>query len=295
MKRNLEDKVFSIISGICLIILCIVTIYPFLHVLAISLNNASDSAIGGIYIWPRKLSLDSYYTVFNYANLTNAFLVSVLRTVIGTVLAVFCTSMLAYALTKKYLIGYKYIYGMFIFTMFIGAGLIPTFMLYKTIHIFNTFWVYLLPGLVGTFNMILFRTFFMQLPSSMEESAFIDGANEFQIFIKIILPLSTPILATIGLFISVGQWNGWQDTLYFTSNPNLETLQFLLMKIIRQAEASQMVDAARASLARKGIISITPESIKMTITIVATVPILCVYPFLQRYFVKGMMIGAVKG
>lgn len=295
MRKRWEGRVFPILLTVGMILFCITTIYPFLHVLALSLNHAADAELGGITIWPRRWSLDSYITVFGYDTIYKAFTMSVLRTVVGTVSSLLCTTMLAYSLTKKQLLGYKYIYGLFIVTMFVGGGLIPTFMLYRSLGIFNSFWVYVLPGLVNAFNMILFRTFFMQLPQSLEESAIIDGANELQIYIRIILPLSAPILATIGLFIAVEHWNAWHDTLYFTSNPDLETLQFTLMKIIRQAEATRVVKAAKMAMRRKGAVSITPRSVRMAITMVATVPILCVYPFLQKYFVKGILLGAIKG
>jgi putative aldouronate transport system permease protein len=203
--------------------------------------------------------------------------------------------MVAYAMTKKQLVGYRYIYRFFVVSMFISGGIIPVFLLYQWLHLYDSFWVYILPGMFNVYYMILMRTFILQLPHEIEESALIDGANEIVIFWRIIIPLSGPILATIGLFVAVSQWNSWQDTLFFTGNPNLETLQYVLMKVLRQAEASAITRQARQSLARQRTISITPESVKMAITIVSTFPILCVYPFIQKYFVKGMMIGAIKG
>jgi putative aldouronate transport system permease protein len=272
------------------------TVYPFLHVLAISLNEARDSAAGSIGILPRKLSFDSYVTVFRYNNIFSAFLVSASRTVIGALLSIFFTAMTAYAMTKKDLLGYKIIYRFFVVSMFISAGTIPVFLLYQWVGLYNTFWVYIIPGSFSVYYMILMRTFILQLPREMEESALMDGANEVIVFWRIIIPLSGPILATIGLFVAVGQWNSWQDTLFFTNKPELETLQYILMKVLRQAEAATITRQARMSLSRlQRTISITPESVKMAITIVSTFPILCVYPFIQKYFVKGMMIGAVKG
>ena len=295
MKKSLGDKIFNIANVIIMLIVLVVTLYPFLHILAISMNDAHDSMAGGIGIWPRIFSIDSYITVFGYPGLRRAFLVSVARTVIGTVCALLFTSIAAYAMTKKDLIGYKAIYTFFVVSMFLGAGLIPTFLLYQWIGIYNTFLVYILPGMFSVYNMILFRTFNMQLPRELEESAYIDGANEIQVFFRIIIPLSKPILATIGLFVAVGQWNSWHDTLFFTTKPELETMQYVLMKVIRQAEAATMVSKAKMHMMARRKINITPESIKMAITVVATVPILCVYPFIQKYFVKGIMIGAVKG
>ena len=206
------------------------------------------------------------------------------------------TTLAGYVMTKTQLKGYRVFYMFFVVSMFVSGGLVPTFLLYKQLGIQNTFWVYILPGAFSTYYMILFRTYIIQLPKGLVESATIDGAGEFTIFRKIVFPLSTPILATIGLFVAVNQWNAWQDTLYYTSNPDLETLQYVLMKVLRQAEATQIAKQARSAMARTlGTTTITPDSIKMAITIVATVPILCVYPFLQKFFVKGMVLGAVKG
>lgn len=295
MRKSAGDHTFDVLNAVFLFVFAISTLYPFVYVFAISFNDAMDSMSGGIYFFPRKWSFDSYRLIFQHEDLVHSFLVSTSRTVIGAISSVAVTAMLGYVFTKKEMPGYKVFYTMSIISMFLGGGLIPTFMLYRWVHVYNTFWVYIVPGLIGIFNMILFRTYFMQLPSSLEESAFIDGANEMQCFTRIILPLSTPILATIGLFVAVGHWNSWTDTLFFTANPNLETLQFVLMKIIRQSEAAQIINAQKAKLLRMRVIVVTPESIKMAITVVATVPILCVYPFLQKYFVKGVMIGALKG
>ncbi len=295
MKEKSGDRIFNIINNTVFIVMAIITLYPFIYVLAISLNDSMDTMAGGIYFLPRKWSLDSYYVIFRHNSLLYAFFMSVLRTFTGTVLCVVSTAMLGYALTKKYLVGYKFFYMLFIVSMFLNGGLIPNYMLFKNIHIYNSFAVYILPGLIGVFYMIIFRTNFMQIPGSMLESAYIDGANEFQVFIRIVMPLSVPILATVGLFSAVQQWNSWTDTLYFTSSPKLETLQFVLMKILRQSEAAQMVNSAQMDmLRRKRMVNISPESVKMAITIVATLPILFVYPFVQKYFIKGMMIGAVK-
>jgi putative aldouronate transport system permease protein len=296
MRKSAGEKIFDIINVCIMTGIVAATVYPFLHVAAISLNEARDSAAGGIGILPRKLSFDSYVTVFRYNNIFNAFLVSATRTITGALLTIFFTAMTAYTMTKKHLVGYKIIYRFFVASMFISAGTIPVFLLYRWLGLYNTFWVYIIPGLFNVYYMILMRTFILQLPREMEESALMDGANEAVIFWRIIIPLSGPILATIGLFVAVGQWNSWQDTLFFTNNPDLETLQYILMKVLRQAEAAAITRQARMSLSRlQRTISITTESVKMAITIVSTFPILCVYPFIQKYFVKGMMIGAVKG
>jgi putative aldouronate transport system permease protein len=296
IRKSTGERVFDIVNCCIMLLIVTVTVYPFLHVTAISLNEARDSAAGGIGIFPRKLSFDSYITVFRYNNIVNAFLISAARTIIGTLLTVFFTAMVAYSMSKRTLIAYRIIYRFFVVSMFISAGTIPVFLLYQWLGLYNTFWVYIIPGLFNVYYMILMRTFILQLPREVEESALMDGANELVIFWRIIIPLSGPILATIGLFVAVGQWNSWQDTLFFTNKPELETLQYILMKVLRQAEAASITRQARMSLSRmQRTISITPESVKMAITVVSTFPILCVYPFIQKYFVKGMMIGAIKG
>ncbi|MDR1638591.1 MAG: carbohydrate ABC transporter permease [Clostridiales bacterium] len=295
IRKRPAEWAFDIANLLLMTLVIVATLFPFLHIAAVSLNEARDAAAGGIGIFPRVWSFDSYITVFKYNDIFDAFLVSAARTVAGTALSLFFTSMVAYSMTKKELIGYKHIYRFYVISMFIAGGTIPTFFIYQWLHIYNTFWVYVLPGMFSVYNMILMRTFILQLPKELEESALLDGANEIRIFLRLILPLSKPILATIGLFVAVSQWNSWQDTLFFTNNPDLETLQYVLMKVMRQTEATAMTKRARMSMSQMRTISITPESVKMAITIVSTVPILCVYPFVQRYFVKGMMIGAVKG
>ena len=295
IRKSPGERFFDAANVLAMLVIMAITLYPFLHILAVSLNEALDSAAGGIGVWPRKFSIDSYETVFRYHGISAAFLVSVVRTALGTFGGLLLTSIVAYAMTKKELIGYRFAYRFFVISMFINGGLIPTFFLYQKLGLYNTFWVYILPGLFGMYHMILMRTFIQQLPGELEESALLDGAHEFTIFFRIILPLSTPILATIGLFIAVTQWNAWQDTLFYTTNPDLETLQYVLMKVLRQSEANSMARKMRQSMSQVRAFSITPESVKMAITIVSTLPILCVYPFIQKYFVKGMMVGAVKG
>lgn len=295
MKKTREDFALSAVIAVVMTVVVVLTLYPFLNILAISLNDARDATAGGISLWPRKFSLDSYRTVFGYENLYRALGVSVLRTVIGSFLTLAVTSMCAYALTKKNLVGYRFFYLFFVTSMFISGGLIPTFLLYQQLGIYNTFWVYILPGAFSAYYMILFRTYIIQLPKGLEEAAFLDGAGEWAVYFRIVLPMSTPMLATVGLFVAVAQWSAWQDTLYYVTNPNLESLKFVLMKVLRQAEATAIAKQAKSTMMRQmRTVNITPDSIKMAITIVATLPILLVYPFLQKYFVKGMVLGAVK-
>ena len=295
--KSRGDITFNIVAGAIMVLVAFVMLYPFLNVLAISLNDAYDSAAGGITIFPRKFSLASFASVFQYDNLLNSFLVSVARTIATTALSLVITAAAGFALTKTKMPGYKPIYYFFVISMFLPVLLMPTFILYRDLGLYNNFLVYILPGLVWTYNIILFRTYIIQLPDGLLEAASIDGASDLQIFFKIVLPLSKPILATIGLFVAVREWNAWQDTLYYVTNEKLYTLQYVLQQVIKQAEATAIAAASSegSSLARNLGSTVTPNSIRMAITIVATLPIVCVYPFLQKYFVKGTMIGAVKG
>ena len=292
-RKTIGERIFDWGNVLLMLAVLTITLYPFLHILAISFNEARDAAAGGIGIWPRVFSMDSYETVLGFPNIFNAMTVSVMRTLIGTLLSLIVSSAAAFALMDKDMRGYGGIYKFFVISMFISSGLIPTFILYMNLGLYDSFLVYILPACFSVFNMILFRTYMMQLPHELSESALIDGAGDFRIYAQIIMPLCLPIIATLALFVAVNQWNSWRDTLFFTKSESLETLQFVMMKIIRQAEATTMVKRARTTL--RPTISVTPESIKMAITIIATLPILMVYPFVQRFFVKGMVIGAVKG
>ncbi len=291
MRRKITT--FDIILAVLMVIIAIVTVYPFLNVLAISLNDATDTVKGGIHILPREFTLQNYKEIFEGSSkLPQGLLISILRTVIGTFTGVLASAMVAYTLSRREFVFNKAITIIFVLTMYIGGGLIPEYMVVKGLGLVNNFAVYILPGLIGTFNVIVIRSFIDGLPPALNESAMIDGANDFIIFTKIVLPLCLPVIATVALFIAVGQWNSWFDTyLYARSSDGLTTLQYELMKVMGNATGSAKVDPNNPVL-QAG--SINPESIKMAITMVATVPILLVYPFVQKYFVTGMTLGAVK-
>jgi len=271
-----------------------VTLYPFLNILAKSLNDPIDTVKGGIHIWPRAFTFGNYISLFEGgSNLPTAFKISVLRTLIGTITGVFCCAMFAFPLSRSDFIFRKHFTLILVITMYIGGGLIPDFLLIRKLGLINSFWVYIIPWLINAFNVIVIRAYMDTIPPSLQESARIDGANDIGIFFRIIMPLCKPVLATIALFIAVGQWNSWFDTyLYARGSSNLSTLQFELMKVLDSASAmGSQVDIHSQGLreARRN-----PEALKMAITIIATVPILLVYPFLQKYFVSGITLGAVK-
>ncbi|WP_338787082.1 carbohydrate ABC transporter permease [Metabacillus sp. FJAT-53654] len=296
IKLTKKDRMFDILNYSFLTIIMIVTLYPFLNVLVISLNDSTDTVRGGIYIWPREFTLNNYLEIMKYDNLVTGFVNSVLRTVIGTVLGVFAQAMIAFTLSRADFQGRKFISTFLVLTMYFSGGLIPGYMLIRDLGMMNSFWVYILPGLVSAFNIIIIRSFMDGLPFSLQESAKMDGANDFTIFYRIILPLCKPVLATIALFVAVGQWNSWFDTyLYNSLNENLTTLQYELMKILDNTSMGGNVNANQMRPnAEQQANMVSPESIKMAITMVTVIPIMLVYPFVQRFFIQGMTLGAVK-
>jgi len=300
MRTNVSNIVFDIIIYIVLAFVVISTVYPFWNTIAISLNDGLDSLKGGIKFFPRKFTWKNYQDLFVTPRIFQAGIISITRTVIQTILSVFCTTMLAYALSRKEFVIRKPLTTILVISMYVNAGLIPGYMLIKNLHLLGKYSVYIIPCLVDIFNFILVRTYINGLPDSFVESARIDGANEFKIFIRIIFPLIVPSVAMVSLFTAVGAWNSWFDTyLYCSNKPRLHSLQYVLMSFLQQsqnqsssaADANSMAVAAGAgSTASKS----TPISIRSSITIVATLPILVVYPFVQKYFVVGMTIGGVK-
>jgi putative aldouronate transport system permease protein len=292
--KSSGDIVFTGFVYAFLFLVFIATFYPFWNILVLSLNSAEDTIRGGVYFWPRVFSLTSYVQILGDQEIINGVKVTLARTLIGTPLAVLVISLLSYPLSKRDLVGGKFITLFFIFTMYFGGGLIPYYMILKSLHLIDTFWVYIAPGLMNVFFMILVRTFIQQLPGELDESAKMDGANDLQIFVKIVLPLTTPVLATIGLFTAIGHWNSWFDSYVFTYKPELKTLQAVLVKILNQYQTSSMVSDAQQMADSAKRLAVSSDSIRMAATIVATLPIVIVYPFLQKYFVKGMTVGAVK-
>lgn len=290
--RNTGDKIFDIFVYVFMVIVAIVTLYPFLNVLAISFNDSVDTVRGGLTIYPREFTLKNYETIFGFDGLLVGFKNSVLRTVIGTAIGVLSASMMAYTLSRPDFQARRWMSVAFALTMYFSGGLIPGFLLMKNLGLIGTFSVYIIPALLSVWNVFVVRSYIDGLPYALQESAKIDGANDWTIFWKIILPLCQPVLATIALFIAVGHWNSWFDTYLFNNrSPENTTLQYELMKVLLSTQTGSNY---RDPNAQQAIASVSPESIKMAITIVVTVPILMVYPFLQKYFVKGMTLGAVK-
>ncbi len=291
-------SIFSVFNYLFLAIFAFTTLYPFIYILAYSLSDGVEAMNYPIYFLPRGFTFENYIQIFKDSTFLNAYVITILRTVIGTILHVVLSALFAYALTRKNLPG-KTFFTFFIFIPSIfSGGMIPNFILYRELGLINNFWVFVFPFLFSFFHIIIMRTFFQQLPSSLEESAQIDGASNFRVFVSIILPLSMPVLATIALFQGVFHWNDWFTGTYFVTEESLRPVQTLLNELLTESEA--LANAAqRASqtgtTVSTGMISVTPESLRMATLIVATLPIICVYPFLQKYFVKGVMVGSIKG
>ncbi|QMV43342.1 carbohydrate ABC transporter permease [Cohnella cholangitidis] len=293
---SLGDKIFDICNYTFLTLLMIVTLYPFINTLAVSLNSAADSIKGGIYLLPREFTWENYRQLFKDSEIFNATLISILRTVIGTIVTVFCSAMVAYTLSRQEYVLRKFVTLAFIITLYVNGGLIPIYLLIRDLGLINSFWVYIWPGIIGVFNLIVIRSFIEQLPESLIESARIDGAGDFRSFISIVMPLCLPVLATVALFTAVYQWNSWFDVyLYNSSNIDLSTLQYELQKKLQNSSVALSAESAFAISSSSSSITVTPLSIRATMTIVASVPMIIVYPFLQKYFVKGLTVGGVKG
>lgn len=292
---KLEDIIIDFVVYTSLISLVVITLYPFINILAISFNDSIDAIRGGIYLWPRVPTLANYKVIFGNEDIFMATLVSVARAVSGSILSVISCFVVAYVISRKEFVLRGFVTKAFVITMYVNGGLIPVFFLMRTLHLTNNFLVYILPGMVNAFYILVIRSYMDTIPDSIVESGRIDGASEVRIMFSIMLPLTIPVLATIVLFVAVWQWNSWFDTMiYCSSDQNLSTLQYELQKVLQSNQ--QMQSTANYSLSVSGGGKrVTPNSLRAAMTIIATVPILFAYPFLQKYFVKGLTLGGVKG
>lgn len=305
IKKTTGDYIIDFIIYAFIIFLIVMVMYPFINSLAISLNNADDTVRGGIGLWPRIFTIDSYRAIFSKQEIYQAYFITVSRTVIGTISALFCTSIIAFGMAHKALVGRRFYTIVCIIPMYFGGGLIPYYFLIKSLGLPNTFWVYIIPNLIGLFNIILMRTFFQEIPEALEESARIDGANYLTVFFRIIVPVSTPIIATIALFIGVFHWNAWFDaTIFVTTRTDLKPMQNILISIVNEASYAERLAAltggtgggigsAAGNVARGRPTNV--RSVTMATMIITIIPIVMVYPFLQRFFIKGVMVGSIKG
>ena len=288
-RNNIWDDLI-IAFVVLMMVLCV---YPFWYVLIGSFSNGADYMRGGVYLLPRKWSLENYIVTLADSRLYTGFRVTILRTVICTVTNVLFTAVVAYGMSRNDLPFRKTIYMINMFTMFFGGGLIPFYMLLKQLKLINTFWVYVIPGLYSVYNMLICSSYFRSLPEELHESATLDGASEFRIFGQLYMPLSTPVLATIALWVAVGHWNDFYSSMVYTTSPDLQTLQLYLYKMIKTSEFVSSADMG--GLPSEIQQNVTATTVRYATIIIYTVPILCLYPFIQKFLTKGIMIGAIKG
>ena len=292
-KKTAADIIFVTCNTLFMLAFVIVTLYPVLNTLALSFNDGIDAVRGGIHLIPRKFTLQNYRTVFSKQNMITGAVVTVLRTILGTGLALASNALLAFIVSRKNFLFRSQLSLFWVITMYVNGGMIPVFLLYKNLHLTGTFWVYVVPGAVSAFNMLVLRTYMQGLPDSLEESAQLDGAGYFTIFVKIISPLCKPVYATVALFVAVYQWNSWFDAmLYNRMKSQYTTLQYELMNLLNSVmQQSGSADGAKNVASASAV---TPITVRAAATIITMLPIVCLYPFLQRYFVAGLTIGGVK-
>ena len=290
--KSLRYKIFTVFNTLFLLLVMVACAYPFINTLAIALNDSTDSLKGGLTFFPRVFTLDNFKFVLGQASIQKAFVVTVARGIIVTALTVILQFAGAYALSKQDLPGRKFLFRYFMIPMFLTAGIIPKYILYGTIGIMNTFWVYILPNLFSFYYLVVIRANIKSIPESLFESARLDGAGETRILFKIVIPLSLPVLATIALWTSVSIWSDWATTLYFAStNEALYTLQYYIRLFMIQSQIiSEMIQRGIIN----GGVRVTPVALQAAQVMITTIPIVCVYPFVQKYFIKGVITGSIK-
>lgn len=293
IRVSLSERILQIVIYIVVTIFVILCVYPFYYLIIYSLSDPTLAA-KGIYLLPKGFTFSIYQRIFEKTNFGHAFLISASRTVINTGLCIRGSSLFAYLVTKEDMIGRKFVYRFVVITMYIGAGLIPYYITMKAYHLKDTYFLYIIPGIINAFYVILIKTFIEQIPPSLEESAEMDGAGFLRTYASIIMPLSKPIIATVAVYAAVGAWNSWQDNYLLVQNPKLQTVQLILYNCINDAQ--RIADSMKnGAIMAPGTVTMSAESLRMATTVVAVLPVMLVYPFLQKYFVKGVMLGAVKG
>ena len=291
VREPIRDKIFFAFTVIFLAVFVIITLYPVVNTVALSFNDGIDAVRGGIYLWPRKFSMKNYKTVLDMQNIWVGAKITILRTVIATLTSLFANAVLAFIVSRKRFLFKSQLSLFWVITMYVNAGMIPIFLLYKNLGLTGTFHVYWIPGMISAFNMLVMRTYMEGIPDSLEESAQLDGAGYGTIFKDIVSPLGKPVYATVALFIAVWQWNSWFDAmLYNRMKTEYTTLQYELMKLL----SSVMQQSGSAENAKNGAATITPITIRAAATVATMLPIIMLYPFLQRYFVTGLTLGSVK-
>lgn len=292
IKNSTSHKAFSIINYILLGVLAFTMIYPMFYIVILSFNEGNDALKGGIWLWPREFTLDNYIQVFANSQLVGAFVVSIVRTVVGTIVSVFFIALMAYALARKELPGRKFFNKFFFFTTIFAAGLIPTICLFRDLDLLDNPLVYILPAVFSFYNMLIIRTSFEGVPVGLREAAQMEGVSEFKIFWKIYLPLAKPALATVALFTAVFHWNDWFAGSYYISSDWLKPAATILQEMLEEALGSLNNNATNSGTG--GDVTVTAQTLQMAFVVVITFPIMVVYPFLQKHFTKGALVGSIK-
>ncbi|WP_434751420.1 carbohydrate ABC transporter permease [Paenibacillus amylolyticus] len=290
MSENNANRIFNTVNVILIVIAMVLCLAPFIHIIAISLSSNRAIGSGEVSFFPKELSWEAYGKVFGDGSMIRSLIYTIWLTVLSTVLSMLMTIAAAYPLAKSSLRGRKWFMLVIVVTMFFSGGIIPEYILIKNLHLLDSTWGLILPGLISPFYMIILITFFRGIPESLEEAADIDGSTQIGTLIRIILPLSLPVMATLSLFYAVGRWNGFQDALMYITKPELYPLQLKLYQMIQQNQITELMQNEGI-----GAVQVLPESLKAASVIFSTLPILLVYPWLQRFFISGVMVGAVKG
>ncbi|ANZ98723.1 MULTISPECIES: carbohydrate ABC transporter permease [Carnobacterium] len=284
-----ESRSFYLINTILLVLFTLIIIIPIWNVIVSSVSSGKALADGGLMLWPKELTFDNYKRVLSDGSILNAFFISVSKTVLGALTHVLFCSIMAYALSKKRLVGRGFYTTFGVITLYFGGGMIPYYLLIRSLGLLNSFWVYIIPSLLSYYDVIILMNFFREVPVSLEESARIDGANDWTVFFRIFLPLSKPALATITLFSGVAQWNDFMTTKMFITDKALYPLQMKIYEIIVQSQMQGM-----DNMGASAIVETTTRGVQLATIVITTIPILIIYPLLQKYFISGMMVGAVK-
>ena len=291
MKKSLSSRAFDIFNYILMGFIGFVTLYPFLYTISMSLSSTAEASRMGMHLYPREISTTAYKMVFNTPSFFRYYANTLIRTVVGTAGTLLVTSLFAYAISRKTMPHKKFFTNMLLFTMLFSGGTIPVYLNIKNLGLIDNFAVLILPGLITAYNTVIVKSFFEGIPESLIESAKIDGAKEYIVFFKIVMPISIPVLATVGLWVAVSHWNAWYDAMLYINSEQKQVVQTILRKIIME----NSTDFVSKGVTNPDVMEYTPETIKAATIVVTILPILCVYPYIQKFFVKGAVLGAVKG
>ena len=292
-KQTLGSKIFDVCNVTFMVVFMFTILFPFWNQVCVSFSDVSTYPVSNITLLPKGFNTEAYAKVFSESKILRASFISVLRVVLGTCGTLLCTGLLAYVTSVEWFSGRKFIRRAYVLTMYFGAGLIPTYLAYINIGLYNSFWAYIIPSLFSAYYMLIIGSYIQGLPSALFEAARIDGSNELGIYFKIVMPISIPVFAAIAVYCAVDQWNAWFDTTIYVPNGQWDTLQVYLRRVLLEIEALNMIEDSQQALDK--FRTLTPQSIRAATTIVTTIPIVCVYPFAQKYFLSGITIGAVKG